>query len=110
MIRFVDEQWETTGRSTAKKCETGDDVEGNLSAPKTAIQSFAPLFRIALRRARLERRMTTAELAQRVRITDQSMRSYEAGSEFPSADLITRFEKLLEIQLVPMQTHTLDVR
>ena len=56
-------------------------------------------FRLALQKARQEKKLTQKELAQKLNVTQIVINGYESGKEIPKGNLINQMNRVLGVKL-----------
>jgi ribosome-binding protein aMBF1 (putative translation factor) len=67
------------------------------SAPTSAAAAAEPPLRQRVQTARIERRWTVAELAQRVRVDEETLAAFERGDEVLASELQRRLRQALDL-------------
>ncbi|GLJ17774.1 hypothetical protein SUGI_0310330 [Cryptomeria japonica] len=64
-----------------------------------ALQKISPEVRQAIQKARLEQKMSQAELAKRINERPQVVQEYESGKAVPNQAILSKMERALSIKL-----------
>lgn len=88
-----------TGPRTALESErTATALEGTRPWQGVTHTTPAEEFRLRLQTARIDRRMSIAELAQRVRCDVETLSAFERGTEVIDADMQARLRSVLGLR------------
>lgn len=105
-LGFVYQEWHLLPQSASSQSatvpETDEDDTCEKRAPEPpAIQRVGPTVKSAIFQARVSRRWTLQDLAERVSAPVDDLRRYEQGQAFPPADVIKKLQMALGVRLLP---------
>ena len=106
-MRFVDQAWKqidlSNGHNRLRKKD--EDVGENVARPSSlgqpSLHVFTPRMRVLVQCARLNKRMTVAELAKLIDTDPQDLIKIEEGKRFPASQTLDALQRELQIKLVP---------
>lgn len=73
--------------------------KGDVTADEEPLKKISHDFKIALQKARTEKKFSQKELAQKLNVTPAVIAGYESGKEIPKGDFINKLNRILGVKL-----------